>query len=201
MRNVSVPLESRLRYRRRMMRRAALLLAFALTACQQKEPAVTATVDAREPVRVAYVGAPELVVREQASDTAPEITRYSNGEAISVLAEKGEWVEVRTGDRSGWAKNADLTDAAGKEKAENNPEPKFRVIPMPVSAPSSRGVIYIEADVNTEGEITATRILENTTGSPALAEQNASALKNGKFYPIVVKGARKGFKYYHKVTY
>lgn len=184
------------------MQRATLLLAFVLTACGN-EPAVTDTtpIDTREPIRVAYVGAPELKVREQASDTAPELATYQNGEAISVLSEKGEWVEVRSGDRAGWAKAADLTDAAGKDQAENNPDPKFRVVPMPVSAPSSRGEIYIEADVNTDGEIIATRILENTTGSPALAEQNAAALKNGKFYPIVVKGERKGFKYYHRVTY
>jgi len=184
-----------------MMHRATLLLAFALLACAKEEPAVTDTMDTRESIRVAYVGAPELPVREQASDTAPVITTYSNGEAISVLAEKGEWVEVRTGDRSGWARAADLTDAAGKEEAENNPDPKFRVIPMPVSAPSARGEIYIEADVNTEGEITSARVLENTTGSAALAEQNVNALKNGRFYPIVKDGERRQFKYYHRVRY
>jgi uncharacterized protein YgiM (DUF1202 family) len=186
-----------------MMHRATLLLTFfALAACGNKtETVVTETMDTREPVRVAYVGAPELNVREQASDTAPVITTYSNGEAISVLAEKGDWVEIRTGTRSGWAKSSELTDAAGKEQAENNPNPKFRVVPMPVSAPSAHGEIYIEADVNTEGEITATRILENTTGSTALAEQNASALKNGRFYPIIKDGERRQFKYYHRVTY
>jgi hypothetical protein len=110
-------------------------------------------------------------------------------------------VEVRSGDRAAWAKLADLTNAEGKEKAENNPDPKFRVVPMPVSAPSSHGEIYIMAEVNSDGEITSTRILENTTGSPALAEQNANALKNGKFYPIVVKGERKKFQYFHRVTY
>jgi uncharacterized protein YgiM (DUF1202 family) len=184
-----------------MMHRAALLLAFALIACGNNEPAVVDTADTREPIGVSYVGAPEMAVREQPNDKAPVLATYQNGEAIPVLAQKGEWAEVRTGDRAGWAKVSDLTDAAGKEKAEENPDPKFRVIPMPVSAPSSRGAIYIEADVNSDGEITATRILENTTGSPALAEQNAAALKNGKFYPIVIKGERKGFKYYHRVTY
>lgn len=186
-----------------MTHRAALLLAFTLVACKEaSEPvATTATVDSREPIRVAYVGAPELQVREQANDTAPVLATYQNGEAISVLAENGEWVEVRSGDGSGWAKTADLTDAAGKASADANPEPKFKVIPMPVSAPSAHGSIYIRAKVNTDGEVTSTDILENTTGSPVLAEQNANALKSAKFHPLIVKGERRQFEYFHRVSY
>jgi hypothetical protein len=182
------------------MKRIAILLLL-LAACKAETPAPTGTVDERAPIGVWYVGAPELVVREQPNDTAPELATYSNGESVSVLAEKGDWVEVRTGDRSGWAKRADLTTAEGKSQAEDNPEPKFRVLPMPVSAPSAKGEVYIEADVNTEGEVTATRIISNTTGQPALATQNANALKSARFYPIIIKGERQQFKYYHKVTY
>lgn len=182
-----------------MKRCAALLLLF--VACQQEKPAVTGTFDERAPIKVLYVGAPELAVREQPNDNAPVIETYPNGESISILAEKGEWVEVRTGDRAGWARVADLATAEEKEKAEENPEPKFRVMPLPVSAPSARGEVYIEADVNQEGEVTSTRIITNTTGSAALAEQNANALKTARFYPIIQKGERKPFKYYHKVSY
>lgn len=184
-----------------LMKRMAVFL-FLLAACKGQETVTdTGVMDTREPIAVKYVGGPELPVREQPNDTAPVIATYQNSEAISVLADKGEWLEVRTGDRAGWARAADLTDAAGAEKQEENPEPKFRVMPMPVSAPSARGEIYIEADVNTDGEITATRMLVNSTGSPALAAQNLAALKTAKFHPIVQKGERVKFKYYHRVTY
>lgn len=182
------------------MKRLALALLLA-TACANEQPAVTETTDTRAAIGIWYVGAPELAVREQPNDTAAVMATYQNGEAVSVLAEKGEWVEVRTGDRAGWAKKADLTTAAGKTEAEENPQPKFRVVPMPVSAPSARGEVYIEADVNSDGDILATRIITNTTGSSALAAQNEAALKAAKFYPIVVKGERQKFKYYHRVTY
>jgi hypothetical protein len=177
-------------------------LAVLLVACKG-ETAVTDTVvaDTREPISVMYVGAPELPVREQANEASPVIATYQNGEAVSVLAEKGEWTEVRTGDRSGWAKKAELTTAEGKEQAEEDPQPKFRVMPMPVSAPSAQGEIYIEADVNTDGDVTNIRILTNTTGSVALAEQNASALRSAKFHPIIQGNERRKFKYYHRVTY
>jgi len=74
-------------------------------------------------------------------------------------------------------------------------------MPMPVSAPSAHGEIYIEADVNTSGEVTSLRVLTNTTGSPDLAAANVAALRTARFYPIVQKGERKAFKYYHRVTY
>lgn len=184
------------------MKRIAVLLLL-LVACKEEQRTVTptTTMDMRDPIAVKYVGAPELNVRVQADDKAAILATYQNGEAISILVDKGEWVEVRTGDRAGWARAADLTDAAGAEKQEENPEPKFRVMPMPVSAPSARGEIYIEADVNTDGEITATRLITNTTGSTALAAQNIAALKTARFHPIVQKGERVRFKYYHRVSY
>ena len=183
------------------MRRLAVLLLL-LVACSG-EPVVTdtGTMDTREPIRIEYVGSPELQVREAANDTAPILATYGNGEAVSVLAEQGDWVEVRTGDRSGWAKKSDLTTAEGKVAAEENPQPKFRVMPMPVSAPSARGDIYIEAAVNTDGEVISVRMIQNTTGSEVLGRQNMDALRTAKFHPIVVKGERQKFMYYHRVTY
>ena len=181
------------------MKRLAIALLL-LTACAGEQP-VTETTDTREAIGVWYVGAPELNVREQPNDTAAILATYQNGEAISVLTDKGEWVEVRTGDRAGWAKKADLATAEAKTESEDNPQPKFRVMPMPVSAPSAHGEIYIEADVNSDGDVISTRLITNTTGSTALAAQNEAALKHAKFHPIVVKGERQKFKYYHKVTY
>jgi outer membrane biosynthesis protein TonB len=182
------------------MKRAVFATLLLLTACSQ-ETAVTETVDTREPIGIWYVGAPELKVREKADEGAAEVATYQNGEAISVLQQKGEWAEVRTGSGSGWAKMADLTNAEGKKQAEENPEVKFRIMPLPVSAPGAHGEIYIEADVNTDGDVVNTRILVNTTNSPALAAQNESALRAARFYPIIQKNERKPFKYYHRVTY
>jgi uncharacterized protein YgiM (DUF1202 family) len=178
----------------------ALLLL--LAACKGEVTVTdTGTMDTRGPIAVRYVGAPELQVRAAANDTAEVLATYQNSEAISVLAEQGEWVEVRTGDRSGWARGADLVDAATAEQQEENPQPKFRVMPLPVSAPGAHGEIYLEADVNSDGEVTDIRTITNTTGSEALAVQNTAALRAARFYPIVQNGERVKFKYYHRVTY
>lgn len=184
------------------MKRFALAAVFLLAACKGQETVTdTGVMEMREPIAVKYVGSPELPVREQPNETATVLATYQNGEAISILADKGEWVEVRTGDRAGWARSADLTDAKGAEEQEENPQPKFRVMPLPVSAPSARGEIYLEADVNSDGEVTSIRTITNTTGSPALEAQNTDALRTAKFFPIVQKGQKVPFKYYHRVSY
>ena len=185
------------------MKPVALALLVVLAAACKRETAVTDTtpMDTREPIAIRYVGAPELPVREQPNDTAPIMVTYQNGEGVSVLSEKGEWAEVRTGDRTGWARAADLTNAEAIAAAEADPQPKFKVMPMPVSAPSARGEIYLEADVNSDGDILSIRTISNTTGSLALEAQNTAALKASKFYPIMRNNQRTKFKYYHKVTY
>jgi TonB family protein len=183
-----------------MNRWIVLLLLFA--ACKQ-ETVVTDTtpMDTREAIAIRYVGAPELHVREKADDASPILVTYQNGEGVSVLSEKGEWMEVRTGDRAGWARASELATVEERQEAERNPQPKFRIMPMPVSAPSAHGEIYLEADVNSDGEVVSVRVLENTTGSAALEAQNAAALKNARFYPIVRQNQRVKFKYYHRVSY
>jgi uncharacterized protein YgiM (DUF1202 family) len=181
------------------VKKLAFLLLAAL-ACT-KEPTITETMDTRQPIGVWYVGAPELEIRAKAADDAPVVTKYLSGESVSVLARSGEWAEVRTAMGSGWVRFSDLTTAEGAKKEEDNPTPRFRKAPNPVTAPSARGEIFIEADVNTEGEVSNARIIVNTTGNPDLALKNAGALQQAKFYPIVIKGERKPFKYDYRVTY
>lgn len=170
-----------------------------VVACAQPEVS-NAPTDTREPIDFAYVTAPGLRVHVQPNDSSPVIINYENGEAVSVMAKQGEWVEIRVGDRTGWAHSGDLGTGA-QAKKQQYPQVRFRKFPSPVSAPSVHGEIYYEADVNTDGDVVAVKILDNTTGSPVLAAQNAASLQSAKFYPIVKNGERKPFKYYHRVTY
>jgi uncharacterized protein YgiM (DUF1202 family) len=181
---------------------ALLALTLLLPACRKDTPVVdTSTMDTRAPIGVLYVGAPELPVREKADEASNTIVTYQQGESVSVLTEKGEWAEVRTGERSGWVKRADLVTAEERDKAEADPQPKFRTPPLPVTAPGIRGELYIVAYVNTDGDVTSTKILQNTTGSEVIALKNEAVLKGAKFYPIVKNGERRKFEYYHRVSY
>jgi hypothetical protein len=159
------------------------------------------TTDTREPIAIQYVGGAEMPVHQRADDKSIVVTRYKAGESVPVLAKKGDWAEVRTAMGSGWVHQKELVGAEEVQQAQKNPNAKFMHPPSPVTAPSAHGTIYIEADVNTDGDVISTNLIENSTGSPDLAEKNIAALKRSKFYPILIHGERKPFQYYYRVDY
>ena len=165
--------------------RLAAALCFLLIGCSQPD---VDTTDTREPIATQYVGVADLPVHSQPGDITPVITHYRHGESISVLSRKRDWAEVRTAMGKGWVHQKDLVSADEAASTKDNPNPRFEHPPSPVTAPSAHGTIYIEADVNTDGEVTNTILITNTTGSPDLAEKNAEALRRSKFYPIIIRG-------------
>jgi hypothetical protein len=174
-------------------------IAFIALACSRPVP--PPPTDTREPVGVQYVTAPVLEVYEKPDAAAPVMATYQYNETVPVLARQGEWLEIRVGDGSGWIKASDVGDASQSQSAADSLKPKFQLAPSPVTNLTAKGDIYIEADVNTDGDVVATKIITNTTGSAGLAEQNAAALRRAKFFPIIKNGAKMPFKYYHRVTY
>ena len=175
-----------------------LVLVFA-AACAQEESLVTT--DTREPIDFAYVTGMELKVHTKPDDNSPVIATYQSGEGISILEKRGDWIQLRVGEKAGWARSAGLGSAAAAKMQSENPTARFREPAPTVPSVSARGDIYLEADVNVNGEVFAVRVLSNSTGNDELARQNAEALKKAKFFPIVQKGTRKPFKYYHRVSY
>ena len=155
--------------------------------------------DTREAIDMKHVTAPAMRVHAQPNDASPVVLTYENGESVAIMSQRGDWIEVRTGDKTGWAHAGDA-GSAGEAKAKGE-EVKFRLFPAPVSNPGAHGEIYLMADVNTDGDVVDVKMLENTTGSDALAAENAAALKMAKFYPIVKGGERKPFQYFHRVSY
>jgi TonB family protein len=176
-----------------------LLVAVALlAACSRPEPPA----DDRMPIAVEYVRAAEAPIHAHSSDVSRVVTRYQSGEAVPILARKGDWVEVRTASGSGWAKAADLATSQEASKGTSDTlTPRFLRPPEPVSQPGATGEIVLEAAVNTSGDVVSVRILSNTTGSAGLEQRNIAALQKAKFAPIVRHGERHPFTYEHRVHY
>jgi len=179
------------------MKRCCLIVVLLFVACSKAQDAPT---DTRDPIATQYVSGGEMAVHAKPDDKSPVITKFQHSESVPVMSRKGDWTEVQTAMGTGWVRASELGDSE-EAQTKDNPNPKFEHPPAPITAPATHGTIYIEADVNTDGEVTNTTIIENTTGSQVLADQNAFALKRSKFYPITIRGERKPFKYYYRVDY
>src|SRR6266849_5990670 len=185
-----------------MMQRPTTLLITLAAAFACGAPESTQKVDTRAAIAIYYVTAPELKVHAAPSDQAAVLTKFLNGESAAVLSRRNDdWVEVRTANGSGWAHMSELGSADAAKQTSDNPSPRFEKVPAPISAPSTHGTIYIEANVNTDGQVTSAKIITNTTGSDELGQRNIQALEQARFYPIVVKGEKKPFVYYYRVDY
>jgi len=180
--------------------RFLFLLVVLLAGC--KEEPVMGPV--RESIGTMYVSSDEAPIQERADASSPTLTTFKSGEAVTILALKDQWAEVRLDvDRSGWIAREHLTaqtDAA--ETRSTVTAIKFRRPPSPVfRAGSSRGVIQLEASVDQNGNVTNVRTLSNTTGSPELERMNRDELLRAKFYPLTSKGRKTAFVYSHRVEY
>jgi uncharacterized protein YgiM (DUF1202 family) len=179
-----------------------LPIALILLAACDSRPAKIVDTDTRTPIAIDYVRQSAMKVHVKASDDAPVVTTYQHGESVSVLSRRGAWAEVRVTDGSGWVHGDELADAAQETKAEgDNLTPHFTRSPEPVTQPGVRGEIVLEADVNTDGIVTAVRTLRNTTGSTSLEQRNSAELQRAVFTPVVRHGKREPFVYEHRVQY
>jgi len=175
------------------------LLVLALLACSNPPPEPPP----REPIGVLYVGAPQLPIHGKPRDSSRVLSTYRQGEAVTILATEGEWVEVRLGSgNTGWAKKSLLTAVQNAGEFSSATSPRFRVQPNPVySHQKISGEIILEASVNSDGDIVSVRTLRNTTGSKALEGENRSALMRARFYPMLIRGRRQPFVYEYRVEY
>lgn len=176
---------------------AVPLIALAAACGGPKEPPLP---PARDTIAIKYA-ATDLEIREAPRADAPLVTTYKTGESVSILAEQGDWSEIKlTFEKSGWAKTSDLVTS--KSEVGSTPEQiRFRVPPEPVTQPGVRGVIRLEASVNVHGEVTGVRKLENTTGRGDIELRTIESLRKAKFYPLLVDGKAQQFIYEYTATF
>lgn len=181
---------------------SALLLS-SLIACGGEPSAAEPPV--RETLAIRYVSEPEVQVHAQPDPSSPVLANFQFAETVSVLADQGEWSEIRVNlDQSGWALRSQLSDTSPQAPAaaDGSPTPRFKVPPSPIFSPGgASGEIVLEASVNTAGRITDIRTIRNTTGRPDLEAQNKAELMKAEFYPLRSGGELRPFIYEHRVTY
>ena len=129
-----------------------------------------------------------LNVREAPGTDRRTVAKVKKGERLEVIAEEGKWLQVKFGkDKTGWvhsdyvARQApDAPCLADKSEAELLTEPT-----LSFSSGPTLGKVVIEASVDSHGEVVATKLVENSTGDPGLAQFAEGEVRKLRFSPPI----------------
>src|SRR5258706_14256948 len=183
----------------------AVLVLTVLTRCAAPPPPPPATVPEPEPAPVtaptepAAVGtvrvtATRLNVRKEPATTADVVVQVKKGEKLALLATRADWSNVRLADgTTGWVSSklvsSDTAAATTRRRGNCTPDSEYRFLQAPVPSFSDNatvhGIVTVEASVNTQGVVTSTKVVSNTTNDDASAAIAEREIRNAKFAPPV----------------
>jgi hypothetical protein len=204
------------------MKRFALVLLLAACSTQPPAPAPAPPPPApsaqpqpapaaETPIGGGRVNASVLNVRSEPSMQGEVIGHARRGERVTILAESGEWIRVRTGGgETGWvsAQHVARDDAASSAPTSTSrrrggcpPDSDYRFLTPPrpsFNEGGPHGVVTIEASVSAAGIVTSTRVISNTTGQEAFAAIAAREVKEAKFAPPVRSCVARAFVFTYR---
>jgi hypothetical protein len=177
----------------------------------ERAPIVAPTpLDEEKVIGTARVMASALNVRASASTEAEVVKQVKKGETVAVLSEDESWARVRlaTGE-TGWVA-ARFLSRGGEKKASTkrksgcpaDSDYAFTETPMlSFSDSGAHGVVVVEATVNAKGNVTATRVVSNTTGDESLAFLTEREIKAARFSPPIRNCVPRSFIFTYRRTY
>lgn len=186
------------------MAKRFLILGFLIAAACGGAPSENTDVaPTRESIGTAYAAVPELNLRKEPNDASEVVAMMQEGEPLTLLADKGDWIEVRIDfERTGWAKKAETSEEQPGGQTAGEGGVRFRKPPNPVPSPTpATGEIVLIANVNEYGRVMSIRTETNTTGSSILEAKNTNELQNAEFYPLRRGGKAIPFEYEYRVSY
>lgn len=148
-----------------------------------------------------YVTATTLNIRNEGSTAGEIIGRARKGDAVSVLETRDGWARVRFGDGStGWVSAQFLaTEIRRRPGCPDDAEFRFAKTPTPAfSDREAHGIVAVEADVDRNGNVTATRIVSNTTSDDALGALAEREIREAKFVAPIRNCAAQPFIFTYK---
>jgi TonB family protein len=164
-------------------------------------------------VGVARVTASALNVRVAAATDADVITQLKKGASVDVLADDDSWTKVRLASGEvGWVASRFLSSGETSKKSAGKTPRKsgcpadsdYAFVETPALAFSdsgAHGLVVVEANVNTSGKVTATKVVSNSTGDEALGFLAQREIKSAKFSPPIRNCATRSFIFTYRRTF
>lgn len=197
---------------------AAIALLAACSSAPPPAPAPTpAPPPATTPAPAASIGtvtvtASALNVRLDPSTAGDVITMVKRGQKLTLLASTESWMKVRLeSGENGWVSSQHVTRDGAAPKPAARPRKgscpadsdyAFATTPVPTFSDSgAHGLVVVEADVDTSGRVTSTRVVSNSTGDEALGFLTQKEIKGAKFVAPIRNCVARAFIFTYKRTF
>jgi TonB family protein len=211
---------------RRLLPILILLTAFSCAApTPAPEPApepspVTAPAPAANLTTV-EVTASALNVRRERSTTADVVQQLRRGARLTVIEADEAWTHVRLPNgEEGWvasrfvaapgastsssSRSSGSTSSTRRRSGGCPPDSDFAFRETPtisLSETPKKGTIVVDATVNTQGVVTSTKVVSNTTGDESLAFLVVREIRSAKFSPPIRNCVPRTFIYTYRRTF
>jgi outer membrane biosynthesis protein TonB len=165
------------------------------------------------------VTASTLNVRQDPIDDARVLTQVKRGTELAVLVAGDSWTGVRLSDgTTGWVASR-FVSGDGEKRAAPRPPAKRKAAPRRGSCPpdseyafletptlsfsdvQAHGLVVVEATVNTQGTVTSTKVISNTTGEKSLASLAEREIQSAKFSAPIRNCVARSFIFTYRRTF
>jgi TonB family protein len=186
-----------------------LIATMIFAACSTPPPAPETTPPAtpgQEPsIGTVKVTANTLNVRREASASSDVIGQVRKGERLALLSPGDQWDRIRLGTGEIGFVSVDHVIREGVRARRGCPadaDYQFAKTPIPAFSDSSaHGVVTVEANVDKGGNVTATKLISNTTGDEALGALAQREIRDAKFSPPIRNCVPKAFIFTYKRSF
>ena len=192
------------------MKRIALALVL-LAACASPPPPAPETTPQPQPpaeekaIGTVRVTATTLNVRREASGSSEVIKQVKKGEKLALLSTSDDWDRVRLASGEvGYVSVLHVIREGTKARKGCPADAEYEFVKTPTPAFSdsgAHGIVTVDATVDTKGNVTATKIVSNTTGDEALGVLTEREIRSATFAPPIRNCVPKSFIFTYKRSF
>jgi len=169
------------------------------------KPAETRAPAAEKAIGTVRVTATTLNVRREATASAEVIGQVRKGERLALLSAGDQWDRVQLASGAIGFVSVDhvLREGRGRRGCPADADFQFTKTPTPSFSDSSsaHGIVTVDASVDTRGNVTATKIVTNTTGDQSLGVLAEREIRDAKFSPPIRNCVAKAFIFTYKRSF
>jgi TonB family protein len=150
------------------------------------------------------VTATTLNVRREASASSEVVAQVRKGERLALLTAGDQWHRVRLANGAIGFVSVDhvIREGAARRGCAADADFQFVKTPTPdLREGAAHGIVTVDANVDTRGNVTSTRVVSNTTGDESLGALAEREIRSAKFTPPIRNCVAKAFIFTYKRSF